>query len=273
MDSILFTLQEVPVTVWDFCMFVLISGFFFFVAKLVKKGIEKAPIFKQKPPYLLSRLSYYVIFLLGIYIALTNLGINLTGIAVVAGALGVGIGFGLQSVFSNFVSGIILLAEKKVRPGDHIQLESGDTGTVLEVNIRTTVVHTLDGRKMIVPNTEMISKRVANWTLGEGLHRLRIPFAVERTVKREKVETLAVEAAKGISSLAKAPEVWLIRLTETTQEFELVVWARRVKKRLSSFSTTDAFLTALQEVFEKEGIVITSGTRMPSPPPLPLQEV
>ncbi len=272
MDVTLFTLQEMPVTIWDLAIFVFICIASFILGKGLKRAIENAPLFRKKTPYFLGRFVYYGVFLLGVYVALTNLGVNLTGIAVVVGALGVGIGFGLQAVFSNFISGIILLIEKKVRPGDHIQLESGDVGTVTEVNIRTTLIRTLDGRKVIVPNTEMISKRVANWTLGDGLHRLRIPFAVERGMERKKVETLAEEGARKVSSLEKDPEVWLIRLTEVTQEFELVVWARRMDKKISSLAMTDEFLTALQKTFTEEGIMITSGTRMPSPP-LPPQEV
>ena len=94
--------------------------------------------------YGLGRLAYYAVFLIGFYIALTTIGIDLTGVAVVVGAVSVGIGFGLQSIFNNFVAGIIVLLEKKVHPGDFIELQTGDNGVVLEINVRTTVIETLE---------------------------------------------------------------------------------------------------------------------------------
>jgi small-conductance mechanosensitive channel len=105
-----------------------------------------------------------VILVIGTYIALTTIGIDLTGITVVVGALGVGVGFGLQSIFNNFVAGIIVLFEKKVCINDTVQLESGEVGVVSEINIRCTLIRTNDDREVIIPNTELVSKKVIKIT-------------------------------------------------------------------------------------------------------------
>jgi len=118
MDSIfwsapLFTIQGKPISVMNLLSFMLIVVISFIVAKGVKKGIEHVGVLKQivglSALYGIGRLSYYIIFLIGIYLALTILGVDLTGIAMIVGALGVGIGFGLQSIFNNFFAGIIIL--------------------------------------------------------------------------------------------------------------------------------------------------------------------
>ena len=160
----LFTIHDTPVSVVSLlaCLFILVISFA--LAKGAKRYVSRLPFLEQQVNpstlYGVGRLSYYVILIIGIYIALTTIGIDLTGISVVVGALSVGVGFGLQSIFNNFVAGIIVLFEKKVCINDAIELESGDVGVVSEINMRCTLIRTSDNREIIIPNTEIVSKKV-----------------------------------------------------------------------------------------------------------------
>ena len=164
----LFTINDAPVSGGSIlaCLLILIVSFA--LAKWAKSYVSRSSFLEQQigssTLYGIGRLLYYVILVIGIYIALTTIGIDLTGITVVIGALGVGVGFGLQSIFNNFVAGIIVLFEKKVCINDTVQLDSGEVGVVSEINIRCTLIRTNDDRVVIIPNTELVSKKVIKIT-------------------------------------------------------------------------------------------------------------
>ena len=115
-------------------------------------------------PYAISTMLHYVILLVGFFIALGALGIDLTKITILAGAFSVGVGFGLQNVINNFVSGLILLFERPIKIGDVIEV-SGNVGEVRRIGIRASIIRTADGSEVIVPNGSLISSQVTNWTL------------------------------------------------------------------------------------------------------------
>jgi len=164
----LFTINDAPVSGGSIlaCLLILIVSFA--LAKWAKSYVSRSSFLEQQigssTLYGIGRLLYYVILVIGIYIALTTIGIDLTGITVVIGALGVGVGFGLQSICNNFVAGIIVLFEKKVCINDTVQLDSGEVGVVSEINIRCTLIRTNDDRVVIIPNTELVSKKVIKIT-------------------------------------------------------------------------------------------------------------
>ena len=213
--------------------------------------------------YGFGRLSYYLVLLLGVYIALMTIGIDLTGIAVVAGALSVGIGFGLQSIFNNFAAGIILFSEKKVRVEDLIQLENGELATVKEINMRSTLIQTLDNRKIVIPNSEIVSKKMTNWSLdSESYHRFRIPFTVSRKEKKETIQSLALDVVKKLGETSRPAEVWLTKVTESVQEFELVMWMKVETFESSSRSLTAHCLWALDEVFAEKGVTLLQAAKL-----------
>ena len=150
----MFKLGQAPITFYGLLKVLFIIVVAYFIAKFSKLWInkfgEKQRRIQQAGIYSLGRILYYVIFILGIIIGISSIGLDFTAFAVIAGALSVGIGFGLQSIVNNFVSGIILLLEKKLRMGDLIQLESGEIGRVIEVNVRTTLVRTFDNLDSVV---------------------------------------------------------------------------------------------------------------------------
>jgi len=164
-----------------------------------------------------------------ILLALSVAKVNLTGLAVLTGAIGVGIGFGLQSIFSNFIAGIIILLEKTLKVGDFVDLESGITGEVREINVRSTLVTTNDNVDILVPNAEFITNRVTNWTLREVNRRIRVPFGVAYGTDKELVKKAALEAAEKVpftlkNNAKRAPDVWLVGFGDSSLDFELVVW-------------------------------------------------
>ncbi|MCB1110912.1 MAG: mechanosensitive ion channel [Chlamydiia bacterium] len=238
MDVVLFTIQDTPVTLVNLLTFlgVIVLSF------LIAKGIERSMRVRRPALYGVGRLSYYIVFLVGFYIALTTIGIDLTGVAVVVGALGVGIGFGLQAIFNNFVAGVILLLEKKVSLGDFIETQSGDRGKILEINVRTTVLETAEGQRIVIPNTEMITKKVV---IGGRLSRVVLPFSVSREVGKKQVQDITMHA-----SLGEKSKLYLAKLSDTTAEYELVVWDSQKTARATYFWD-------LEEQFSKANIKIS----------------
>jgi small-conductance mechanosensitive channel len=216
--------------------------------------------------YTLSRLAKYALFFVGALLALNFLGIPTNRFAVLVGALGVGLGFGLQAIFSNFISGIIMLFERSLRVGDFVELESGLHGEVRDINIRATRISTNDNIDILVPNSEFVTGRVVNWTHGElASRRLRIPFGVAYGTDKELVKKAALEAAAEVPfTLAldgpRGPQVWLVKFGESTLDFELVVWlTSEATKRPGVVKA--AFLWALDTALCKYGIEIPFPTR------------
>ena len=249
MDEILFTIHETPITFVNIATFVGIVILSFLIAKGIERGTRMSKKLSGSALYGLGRLAYYAVFLIGFYIALTTIGIDLTGVAVVIGAFSVGIGFGLQAIFNNFVAGIIVLLEKKVHPGDFIELQTGDNGTVVEINVRTTVIETLERQRIVIPNTEMIAKKLV---IGGKFHRVTLPFSASRDVKKEKVRKLATEAIESCFKIDKSHpvEVWLAKLSETTAQYELIIW-------VSKKQTNSEYLWALESYFSKASVKLS----------------
>ena len=190
-----------------------------------------------------------------ILIAVSTLGVDLTALAVFGGALGVGIGFGLQSIFSNFISGIIILFERSVKVGDFIELQSGVTGLVKEINIRSTLVTTNDNVDILVPNEEFIKAQVTNWTLRDARRRMRVGFGVTYSADKEIVKKAALEAANKVQwtyqdTPGREPQVWLVGFGDSALDFELVVWLTEEAVKKPSRVAADyywALHTALTE--------------------------
>ena len=143
-------------------------------------------------------------------IALSSVGIDLTALTVFSGAVGVGLGFGLQKVISNFVSGVIILVDKSIKPGDTISLE-GTFGWVRELRARFVSVVTRDGREYLIPNEDFVTQRVINWSFSDNLVRLDVNFGVSYDADPHKVSQLAIEAAMKVARVEadRRPVCWL----------------------------------------------------------------
>ena len=179
--------------------------------------------------YTLSRLTHYVLLGVGSMIALSVAGIPVSRFAVFAGALGVGLGFGLQAIFNNFVSGLILLFERTMQVGDFVEISSGVHGTVQDIHIRATRITTNDNMDILVPNSEFVNGKVVNWTLRDVSRRLKVPFRVAYGTDKERVKQAALEAAAEVPFTLtlegdRKPQVWLTSFGDSALNFSLVVW-------------------------------------------------
>lgn len=174
----------------------------------------------------------YVIIILGIVIVFQTAGLDLSALSVLAGALGVGIGFGLQNVFNNFVSGLIILFERPIKIGDRVEV--GDiSGDVVRIAGRATTVITNDNISIIIPNSEFVSSRVINWSHNDRMIRFRFPVGVAYKEDPEKVKQLLLEVAAANPNVlnSPAPDVILLEFGDSALQFELRVWTIKLINR------------------------------------------
>ncbi|MBL0340241.1 MAG: mechanosensitive ion channel [Bacteroidetes bacterium] len=180
----------------------------------------------------MGTIARYIFFVLGLFVLIHASGIDLSGLALVGGALGVGIGFGLQNITNNFVSGIVILLERPVKLGDRIEV-GGTSGDVVSISARATTVVTNDGISVIIPNSELISTRVTNWSLTGKMVRFKIPIPVPYGTDQDLIVKLLLEVAKEDPNVAKEPAT-SIRLKEFAPSsiiFELVIWTSKLMQR------------------------------------------
>jgi potassium-dependent mechanosensitive channel len=174
----------------------------------------------------IARLLHYSLVLVGFIFALSSLGFELKNITIIGGALGVGIGFGMQTIVNNFVCGLILLFERPIKVGDVIQLTDGQQGRVLNLGLRATTIQTFDRAEIVVPNSDLIASQVVNWTLGDRSIRLTIPVGVAYGSDVETVMRELTEVAAQNPHVLKPPQplVLFLNFGESSLDFELRVW-------------------------------------------------
>ena len=179
-------------------------------------------------PYAVSTLVHYTLLLAGFLLGLAALGVDLTKITIVAGALGVGVGFGLQSLVNNFVSGLVVLSERRIKVGDTVQI--GDVnGVVQQLGIRACTVRTWEGAEVIVPNATLVAEKVANWTLSDQLRRIDVPVGVAFGTSAEKVMQILLEIARAHACVLDSPEPLVVfrGFGDSALKFELRAWTDR----------------------------------------------
>jgi small-conductance mechanosensitive channel len=172
-----------------------------------------------------ATISVYLIWAVGILIALHVFGISTTSLMVAFGALGIGLGFGLQNIFNNFLSGLILLFERPIQVGDDIEI-NGIWAKVMQINVRATVVQTYDGAALIIPNSEFISNLVTNWSHRDPYLRRQINVGVAYGSDTELVRRTLLEAAANTAEVLTRPQpdVLFTDFGESTLDFRLRVW-------------------------------------------------
>jgi len=256
--------EETPVTGRDIFRVIVILLVAYLLSRSIRYAIrrfsESDTRGNQATLYTLSRLTHYAIIIIAVFVALTSIGLDLSKLALVAGALSVGIGFGLQSIVSNFVSGLIILFEHTLRVGDYIELDTGLTGTVKAINVRSTLINTNDNIDIVVPNSEFVTARLTNWTLGERVLRVRIPFGVAYGSDKDLVKKAAIEAAEEVAYTLthikrRRPDVWLVAFGDSSLNFLLTVWVNREGARRPT-RTRAAYLWALETKLTEYGIEI-----------------
>jgi small-conductance mechanosensitive channel len=210
--------------------------------------------------YALAQIISNVVLVIGILVVLTNTGINLGALAVFAGAIGVGIGVGLQGLASNFISGLVILAERPISLGDRVEV-GGVTGQVERIRSRSTVIRTNDNISMIVPNAKFIENPVTNWTYGDPRVRFRIPVGVAYNSDVDKVRDVLVAVGREHPKALQdpAPSVFLKQFGDNSIDFELVVWSSEMSYRPSRFKSDLNF--AIAKKFREAGIEIPNPQR------------
>ena len=174
----------------------------------------------------------YLIIVLGLVVIFQSAGLNLSALGVLAGALGVGIGFGLQNIFNNFMSGLIILFERPIKVGDRVDVGEV-SGDVIKIEARATTVLTNDNIAIIIPNSEFISSKVVNWSYTDRMIRFHIPVGVAYKEDPEKVKAILLEVAKANENVlnSPAPDVIFTNFGDSSINFELWVWTIKLINR------------------------------------------
>lgn len=252
-------LKGAELTLWALLYFIiLVFALFYLTAKLktwvidrllarfnVDIGVREA----------IGAIVRYFVIVIGFVIILQTAGIDLTALNVMAGAVGLGLGFGLQNIISNFVSGIIVLIERPIRVGDRIEVGSVE-GSVLRINARSTTVVTNDNISIIVPNSRFVTENVVNWSYGGRMVRFRIPVTVAYGSDLRLVEKLLLEvAAENQDVLEKpAPGVRFLQFGDSGLGFELRAWSTSLIHRKGVLISALNF--AIHDKFKQHGIEI-----------------
>ncbi|WP_191621238.1 mechanosensitive ion channel domain-containing protein [Marinihelvus fidelis] len=270
-DYHLFDIGDTPVTpggILKMLFIIALAWLISWVARyLIAHAAAAGEQFSASPvAYTLGRILHYVIMTVGLFAAFASIGFDFTSFALIAGALSVGIGFGLQAVVNNFVSGLILLLEGSLRVGDYIELDGGQAGSsglagvVKEINTRATVVNTNDSVDVVVPNSELVTTKLTNWTLRESIARMRIPFGVAYGSDKEQVKEIAMAAAEDVEFVltnmpGRRPQLRLFNFGDSALEFQMLLWVSRAGVRRPHRIRCE-FLWALETRLREAGIEI-----------------
>jgi small-conductance mechanosensitive channel len=207
-----------------------------YLRRLLRRRVLARTHMSPDLQYAVSRFAGYCFITIGFFFALKVVHLDLSALAVIVGGLGIGIGFGLQNIVSNFISGLIILAERPIAIGHRIEV-GGVAGQVTQIKMRSTTVVTNDNITIIVPNSNFITNPVTNWSYGDPKVRLRLPLGVAYGSDVEKLQRLLLEVAADNPSVLKdpAPAVRFLGFGESALDFELAVWTVEMAHRPTRF--------------------------------------
>jgi small-conductance mechanosensitive channel len=273
----LFRINDTPVTPMSFLMFGLVVLLFYVVSRFLSRGVLRRLLDRTKidtgTRYTMVRISHYLLMIIGTIFAFQFVGIDLSGLAVIFGLLSVGIGFGLQNVTSNFVSGLILLFERPIKIGDRVTV--GDTeGDVISINMRATMIRTLDNISIIVPNSEFVSSNVINWSHGDTKIRLDLEIGVSYSSDLDLVLKSLEEVAREHSKVLDypAPDVLFRGFGDSSWNLILRAW---IDEPRGHHIVRSELNCAIVRKFRDKGVEIPFPQRdlhVRSPLPVPFRE-
>jgi len=274
-DTRLFTVGTTDVTlsaifVFFFILLIIVVSSRLFARKLVDRILIRLQI-EEGTRYTFKRVIELTFILIGAIIAFQSIGINLSGLAVIFGLLSVGIGFGLQNITSNFVAGLILLFERPIKVGDRVTV-GGIEGDVIEINIRSTTIRSLNNIDIIVPNSEFVSAQVVNWSHGDRKIRLDIEVGVSYNSDLETVLRSLKEVASENQEILRnpPPDVHLREFGDSSWNMKLRIWIDNPKRHPVVRSDINC---AIVRKFRENGVEIPFPQRdfhLRSPLPTPV---
>lgn len=230
-DVIGFTVNigEISFNIGDVLLFVLMIWVAVLISRFVRFVLEE-DVFPRMDlgagvAYAISSVIHYLVLISAFLIAIAAVGFEISRFAIVAGAVGLGLGFGLQNIINNFVSGLILLFERPVKVGDTVQIGE-HMGSLKRIGLRASVVRKVDGSDVIVPNSHLISEEVINWTMMDERRRIDIPVGVAYGTDPKRVLDLLADVPRGNEMIMTepAPRALFIGLGESSLDFELRFW-------------------------------------------------
>jgi small-conductance mechanosensitive channel len=258
----LFSIGESEISLFLIIILLFIITFTNSLAKLMKKFILPNVYDKYQLDrsirYTFNSIFQYFILVIVVLISLATLGINLSSLAVFASVLGVGIGFGLQNIASNFISGIILLFERPIKVGDRVLVDD-IIGDVIEIKMRATVVKTLNNEHMIIPNSFFLEEKVMNRSYGDAKVRIDVPVGVSYSSDVFLVKNLLLQVVENISAINKdvltqpEPKVNFLGFGDSSLDFELFMW---IKDPYNSVSIKSDIRFEIFKIFEENNIEI-----------------
>lgn len=268
LNHTLFKIGELPITLLSLLRMGIILTFAYFISKLLRTalitfGTRRGNV-TASSLYTLGRLIHYFSLIIGVLLALVSIGFDFSNLMLVAGALTLGIGFGLQSFANNFICGLCILFERNLKIGDYIELKSGTSGKVTEIHVQNTVICTGDGVEIVIPNSELTNNTLINYTMNNNFRRLNITFCVSSHADKDLVRTVVAEAAKRVpctvsNGLYGNPQVWLKKFDKYTLEFCLAVWVDYKHKSYTDSKEAD-YLWEIETVLREHEVPLTSSS-------------
>jgi small-conductance mechanosensitive channel len=259
MDEAAFSVGKVRLSLLLIVKAIVIFAVFFWLvgitSRLLERAFNKANGLTSSQKVLFFKLSNIFLYCVAGFVGLNLIGLDFTTLAVFSGALGLGIGFGLQKIFSNLISGIILLMDKSVKPGDVIAID--DTyGWVNKLGARYVSVLTRDGKEHLIPNENLISEQVENWSYSDTNIRIHVPIGVSYSADVHLVRDLIIQAAKlSPRVLANHPVVCLLKdFGDNSVNFELRAWIGDPQAGVSNIKSEILF--NVWDLFKANGIEI-----------------
>lgn len=255
----LFALGTTPVTVWTVLYLCVLLVALVWFSRRLKRWLVNSVLARREVDIgvrqAIGTIIQYLVVVFGLLIILSTAGIDLTTLQVLAGAIGIGVGFGLQNITNNFISGLIILFERPIKVGDRIQVGEV-SGDVVRIGARATTVKTNDNIEVIVPNADFISTLVINWSHSDREVRLHIPVGVSYGSNPEEVRDILLEVSASHPGVLRTPaaDVIFAEFGESSLNFDLRVWT-------SSYITKPKILRsdlnfAIQRKFKERGVEI-----------------
>ena len=235
--------------------FIILSYMSKKIRRILVHGILERANVEESSRASIGIITRYLILLIGSIFIVQTAGIDLSALSILAGALGVGIGFGLQNITDNFISGLIILFEKPIKVGDRIEVGDVD-GDVISISVRATTIQTNDNISMIIPNSEFISQKVINWSHNDRNIRYRIPIGVSYKEDPEQVKALLLDVAARNKNILEHPEpaVLFDEFADSSINFTLAIWTSTFTDRPRLLKSEILF--EVFRVFRENGIEI-----------------